>query len=76
MYLRSHDVSDCPLEPPDDPVSRMWCDRCRNWAECPCGCGWGWCVDAREFARPDCSEECPGFDGDPPEPPDPPGAEW
>ena len=33
------DVPDLPLEPSDEPVPRRWCDRCINWAECPCGCG-------------------------------------
>lgn len=77
MIIRSCDVPDGPLEPPDEPwPKKMWCDRCRNWAECPCGCGIGWCSYENEFTGPDCAEECCGFDGEPPDPPDPPGAEW
>lgn len=70
--MRPYDVPDGPLEPPDVPAPRMWCDQCGNWAECPSGCGWGWCVYASEFTQPDAFEECCGFDGEPPDPPDPP----
>ncbi len=70
-----YDVPDGPLDPPEEPESRMWCDRCCKWCKCPCGCGWGWCPYIFEFTRPDCAEECGGFDGDPPDPPDPPDAD-
>lgn len=61
------DVPDGPLEPPEDTVPRRWCDRCSNWEECPCGCGWGWCSYADEFTRPDDSDDCGDFYGEPPE---------
>lgn len=67
MEVRPYDVPDGPLEPSDEPVPRRWCDRCINWAECPCGCGWGWCTYADEFTRPDDSDDCGDFDGEPPE---------
>lgn len=64
---RAWDVPDFDIDPPDEQVPRRWCDRCRNWAECPGGCGWGWCTYADEFTRPDASEDCGDFDGEPPE---------
>lgn len=70
--MRPYDVPDGPLEPPDEVVPRRWCDRCRNWDECPGGCGWGWCLIADEFTMPDASDDCGDFDGEPPDPPDPP----
>ena len=64
---RAWDVPDFDLDPPDEKVPRRWCDRCINWAECPCGCGWGWCTYADEFTRPDGTEDCGDFYGEPPE---------
>ena len=64
---RAWDVPDGPLEPPEVAVTRRWCDRCINWEECPCGCGWGWCSYIDEFTEPDRSDECGGFDGEPPD---------
>ena len=60
----------CPtgkIKAPEEAVPMAWCDRCRNWEECPCGCGWGWCSYIDEFTEPDRSDECGGFDGEPPE---------
>lgn len=67
MEMRAYDVPDLDLEPPEVPVPRRWCDRCRNWEQCPCGCGWGWCSYIDEFTEPDRSDECGSFDGEPPE---------
>lgn len=65
--MRPYDVSDGRLEPPDEAVPRRWCDRCRNWEQCPCGCGWGLCSYADEFTEPDWNDECGDFDGEQPE---------
>lgn len=64
---RAWDVPDLDLEPPEEAVPRRWCDRCCNWADCPCGCGWGLCLISEEFTRPDWSDDCGSFDGEPPE---------
>lgn len=64
---RAWDVPDIDLEPPEESVPLRWCDRCRNWAECPGGCGWGWCSYADEFTLPNDSDDCGDFDGEPPE---------
>lgn len=53
--------------PPEAPITYSWCDRCDNWEQCPCGCGWGWCRDIQEITRPDGTQECDGFCGEPPE---------
>lgn len=71
-HTRPYDAPDGPLEPPDEAVPRRWCDRCSHWSECPGGCGWGWCAYADDFTRPDDSDDCGDFDGEPSDPPDPP----
>lgn len=61
------DVPDFGLEPPEEPADMAWCGRCRNWAACPCGCGWGWCDRCGEMVRPDETQDCGDFNGEPPE---------
>lgn len=65
--MSTSDVPDFNLEPTEVAVPRRWCDRCRNWEECPSGCGWGWCSYIDEFTEPDWSDDCGGFDGEPPD---------
>lgn len=48
-----------------------WCDRCENWAECPCGCGYGWCRAFGDMYAPDPEADCDDFAGEWPDGPDP-----
>lgn len=76
MMLRPYDVPDGPLEPPEEPEPRSWCELCPLWADEHAEPGWGYCVYQHEWTQPDPADVCYGFEGEWPEPPDPPGCEW